>query len=129
MNTQQVVLITFGNNPKLGIVLPVGHLPLATDLIAIAKIVKPNNEYKSDPSWEPYDALPTIRVIDGARVQAPSPEVLEARKDADDNNTRWYTEHTAHQATKKALAESNAKVEALLAAGTCHAPAPEVEQA
>lgn len=124
MNTVQVALVTFGANPEIGFAFPVEQLALVTALVANAKIVKPDNEYSAEPNWKPHDALPTIRVMDDMKLQPPSAEMLAAKKEAEENNTRWYSEYTRHEATKKALAEANAKVEALTAAGTCRAPAP-----
>lgn len=129
MSIQQVALITFGPNPELGLAFPIDQLPLASSIITNAKIVKPDNAYSAEPNWTPHDALPTIRVVDASRLQEPSADVLAARKEAEANNDRWYGEYTSHQATKKALAEANAKVEALTAVGMCRATAPEVEQA
>jgi len=129
VNPRQVALVTFGPNPEIGFVFPIDQMALLTALVANAQIVKPDNEYSAEPNWKPHDALPTIRVLDNAKLQPPSEETLAARKEAEANNTRWYAEYTRHEATKKALVEANAKVEALTAVGTCRAAAPEVEQA
>lgn len=125
MNANTVVLITFGKNPDLGLVLPVDKLPLVSALMADVSVVEPNNQFLEEPHWEPCDKLPNMRMIDAASFQAPSKELVEAREKAECNNNRWFAEYEAHKATKAALVEANAKVEALTAAGTCRMPEPQ----